>query len=154
MAYVGGSQAPAGCIFCEALAAQDDTKLLVLHRSHHAYLILNAYPYVAGHLMAVVNRHVGDLEAAETDELADAMALVKLATSALKAEYRPDGFNVGINIGSAAGAGIRDHLHIHVVPRWSGDANFMAVVGDVRVIPEALDATYQRLRRRLDAPAG
>src|ERR1043166_3781231 len=100
MAYVAGSQAPTGCIFCEALTAHDDAKLLVLHRSHHAYLILNAYPYVAGHLMAVVNRHVADLEAAETDELADAMALVKLATRALKEEYRPDGFNVGINIGS------------------------------------------------------
>src|SRR5262245_17194074 len=108
MTYVGGSQAPTGCILCEALTAHDDAKLLVLHRGHHAYLILNAFPYVAGHLMAVVNRHVADLESVDTEELADAMALVKLATRALKAEYRPDGFNVGVNIGSAAGAGIRD----------------------------------------------
>ena len=99
--------------------------------------------------MAVLNRHVADLEAATMDELGEAMALVRVGTAVLAAEYRPDGFNIGINLGTAAGAGIKEHLHVHVVPRWSGDSNFMAVVGDVRVLPEALTATYDRLRQRL-----
>ena len=149
MAYVGAADTPSGCIFCDALATTADRDRLVLYRGRQAYLILNAYPYTSGHLMAVLNRHVADLGAARVDELAEAMTLVRMATAALVAEYRPDGFNVGINLGSAAGAGIKDHLHVHVVPRWSGDSNFMAVVGDVRVLPEALEATYDRLRRRL-----
>jgi ATP adenylyltransferase len=149
MAYVGASGASAGCIFCNALTAGDDHGQLVLQRARHAYLILNAFPYASGHLMAVLNRHVASFETVSIEELADTMALVRTATAALRDEYRPDGFNVGINIGSAAGAGIKDHLHVHIVPRWSGDSNFMAVVGDVRVLPEALETTYDRLRNRL-----
>ena len=149
MAYVGASEPPAGCIFCSARERPDDRAALVLHRGARSFLILNAFPYAPGHLMAVLNRHVADLEAASVDEMAEAMTLVRMATAALAAEYRPHGFNVGINLGSAAGAGIKDHLHVHVVPRWYGDSNFMAVVGEVRVLPEALEATYDRLRRRL-----
>lgn len=149
MAYVAGVEASQGCIFCAALAARDDRKHLVLHRSDRAFLILNAYPYTPGHLMAVLNRHVGSLTDATPEELADAMRLAALASSALATEYRAQGFNIGINEGRAAGAGIADHLHVHVVPRWPGDTNFMSVLGDARVLPEALDATWDRLRKHL-----
>jgi len=149
MSYVAASGAPpAGCVLCEARAASDDRKALVLARRGRAFLILNAYPYASGHLMAVLNRHVGTLAEATAEEVAEVMALATLAMELLGAEYRPDGFNVGLNQGRVAGAGITDHLHVHVVPRWSGDTNFMSVVGDVRVLPEALETTWERLRGR------
>jgi len=150
MAWIGAAKAPSGCIFCDALSTDDDRARFVLARGVHAFLLLNAFPYTSGHLMAAVNRHVGAATEARVDELADAMALVQRAILALGAEYRPDGYNIGINQGRAAGAGIEDHLHIHVVPRWNGDANFMPVVGEVRVLPETLDRTWARLRSRLD----
>lgn len=149
MAYVGAARAPAGCVFCEALSGSDDRKSLVLCRRDHAFLILNAYPYAPGHLMAVVNRHVGGLGDAAAEELIGAMALAKLAVEILTVEYGAEGFNIGLNQGRAAGAGITDHLHVHVVPRWNGDTNIMSVLGDVRVIPEALETTYDRLRGRV-----
>jgi ATP adenylyltransferase len=149
MAWIGASRAPAGCVFCSAHESRDDRTTYLLERSDHAFLILNAYPYASGHLMAVVNRHVGTLGDARTVELADMMRLVQRATDALTAEYRVEGFNVGMNQGRAAGAGIEDHLHMHVVPRWNGDANFISVLGETRVLPETLDATWDRLRRRL-----
>ena len=151
MAWIGAAKAGARCIFCDALAADDDRGRFVLTRGTHAFLLLNAFPYASGHLMAVVKRHVGAVTDARVDELADAMALVQRAIVALGAEYRPDGYNIGINQGGAAGAGIEDHLHVHVVPRWNGDSNFMPVVGDVRVLPETLDRTWERLRSRLGA---
>jgi len=150
MTYVGGSSAPVGCIFCAALAAGDDIKYLILQRSRLAFLILNAYPYTPGHLMAVINRHVGALAEAAPEELADAMGLAGRATRALTDEYRAEGFNVGVNQGRVAGAGVEGHLHVHVVPRWNGDTNFMPVLGETRVLPEALEATYARLKGRLD----
>jgi ATP adenylyltransferase len=149
MTYVGGGAAPAGCLFCNALGQRDDRQRLVLLRGSLAFLILNAYPYTPGHLMAVVNRHVATVAEATPEELAEAMRLVGLASTTLRAEYRSDGFNIGINQGRVAGAGVEDHLHIHVVPRWNGDTNFMPVLGDVRVLPEALEKTYDRLRSRL-----
>lgn len=149
MAYVGASGPPAGCIFCNALGKGDDRSVGILRRSPHAFLMLNAYPYTSGHLMAVVNRHVGALRDATADELGDAMRLVQDAIGALSDEYAPQGFNVGINQGRVAGAGVEDHLHVHVVPRWNGDANFMSVIGEVRVLPESLDATWARLGSRL-----
>lgn len=149
MAYVGASEPPPGCVFCVALDCADDRARLVLHRGARSFLILNAFPYAPGHLMAVLNRHVGTLGEATADELADAMTLVQLAVRTLDAEYHPDGHNVGVNQGRVAGAGILDHLHIHVVPRWNGDTNFMPVLGDVRVLPESLDATWARLRKHL-----
>ena len=111
--------------------------------------MLNAYPYASGHLMAVINSHVGTIASADPRELADALALVQQATVALTQEYGADGFNIGLNQGRVAGAGQPDHLHIHVVPRWSGDLNFMPVLGEVRVLPETLEQTWQRLRRQL-----
>jgi ATP adenylyltransferase len=149
MSYVGASKTPSGCVFCEALSGSDDRKSLVLVRRARAFLILNLFPYAPGHLMAVVNRHVGTLAEAAPDEIAAAVELVTLATRILAAEYRAEGFNVGLNQGRAAGAGIEDHLHVHVVPRWAGDHNFATVVGDTRVLPEDLATTWERLRSRV-----
>ncbi len=138
-----------GCVFCEALSGSDDRKSLLLARRAQAFLILNRYPYAAGHLMAVVNRHVGTLPEATAGEMTGAIELVSLGISLLTAEYRPEGFNVGLNQGRVAGAGIVDHLHIHVVPRWNGDNAFISVVGETRVLPEDLETTYDRLKGRL-----
>ena len=149
MAYVAGARAPAGCIFCTAPNAGNDRSQLVLHRGGRGYLILNAYPYAPGHLLAVVYRHIASLVEATSEELTDLMTLVTTATKLLAGEYRAEGFNVGLNQGQVAGAGIADHLHMHIVPRWNGDANFVAVIGETRVIPEALDVTYDRLKGRL-----
>ena len=150
MGYVAGPRLPGDCVLCEAPSAHDDRARLVLYRGDHGYLILNAYPYASGHLMAVVYRHVATLGEATREELTELMTLVTRATTLLGAEYAAEGFNVGLNQGRVAGAGIAEHLHLHVVPRWTGDANFVAVVGDVRVLPEALAVTYDRLKRRLD----
>ena len=149
MTYITAAKTSGGCVFCEALSGSDDRKSLLLTRRSRAFLILNRYPYAAGHLMAVVNRHLGALVAAETAELADMMRLVQRAAAALSAEYRAEGFNVGMNQGRAAGAGIEDHLHIHVVPRWNGDSNFVSVIGETRVLPETLETTWERLKGRL-----
>ena len=150
MAWITASKTPAvGCVFCSARDGSDDRASLLLQRSEHAFLILNSFPYAPGHLMAVLNRHTGVLLEADAKELADAMHLVQRAVKALSAEYRPDGFNVGLNQGRAAGAGIDDHLHIHVVPRWSGDSNFLGVLGNTRVLPETLEQTWDRVRGRL-----
>ena len=149
MTYIASARTPGGCVFCEALSGSDDRTSLLLARRPRAFLILNRYPYAAGHLMAVVNRHVGTLPEATPDEVAGAMELVALAIKILSAEYRPEGFNVGLNQGRIAGAGIVDHLHVHVVPRWSGDNNFISVVGATRVLPEELETTYDRLKGRL-----
>jgi ATP adenylyltransferase len=149
MSYVAGSRPSDGCVLCQAPSAGDDRVNLVLHRGDLGYLILNAFPYASGHLMAVLYRHVANLVEATRDELTELMTLVTRATTLLGAEYGAEGFNVGVNLGRAAGAGIAEHLHLHVVPRWNGDANFMAVVGETRVLPEALAVTYDRLKRRL-----
>ena len=149
MAYIGGTRPAAGCVFCSALAGADDRASLIVQRGTHAFLILNSYPYAPGHVMAVLNRHVGALTAAHADELADAMGLVQRAVAALDAEYHANGFNVGLNQGRVAGAGIEDHLHVHVVPRWSGDSNFITVLGETRVLPEELHETWTRLRKAL-----
>jgi ATP adenylyltransferase len=145
LAYVTGTSRETACIFCEALAATPPPALL-LHRGTHAYVILNLYPYNNGHLMVVPNRHIGTLSQASAEELSEMMRLTQLAEAVLTSAYDPQGLNVGINLGKAAGAGVLDHLHVHVVPRWNGDTNFMTVVGDVRVLPEGLDETAARLR--------
>jgi ATP adenylyltransferase len=150
MSYVSTAGSPeAACVFCSAQASGDDRRALILHRGTHAFLILNAFPYALGHLMAVITRHVGTIEAATAEELAEAMALIRTATRALEAAYQPDGFNVGLNQGRVAGAGVLGHLHIHLVPRWNGDTNFMPVIADTRVLPESLETTYDRLAAAL-----
>jgi ATP adenylyltransferase len=146
MSYVSTAGGPeAACVFCSALALGDDRRALILRRGKHAFLILNAFPYASGHLMAVITRHVGTIETATPEELAEAMALIQTGTRALDASYHPDGYNLGLNQGRVAGAGVLGHLHIHLVPRWGGDTNFMPVIGDTRVLPEALETTYDRL---------
>jgi ATP adenylyltransferase len=134
-----------GCILCEAPVASDDRATLVLHRDALGYMILNRFPYNSGHLMVVPYRHVARVEALEPDEAQALMMLSGLAVRILEHAMKPEGFNLGMNLGRAAGAGIDDHLHLHVVPRWTGDTNFMPVLGEVKVLPEALEETYDRL---------
>ena len=136
---------PDRCIFCHALAGGDAGSLM-LFRGPACFVILNLYPYNNGHLMVVPNRHVATLAEASAAELCELMALTRRSEIVLNEVYKPQGLNVGINLGRPAGAGIVDHLHVHIVPRWAGDTNFMTVVGDVRVLPEALEDTARRLR--------
>jgi len=145
LAFVtGASGAQAGCIFCDVF--EPGREELVLVRGRTAYVVLNLYPYNNGHLMIVPARHVATLEATTADERSELMRFTRLAEMALNEAYSPQGINVGINLGRAAGAGIADHLHVHVVPRWAGDTNFMTVIGETRVLPEDLAGTKRRLQ--------
>ena len=138
-----------GCIFCELPRAGDDRANLILGRTAHTFSILNRFPYNNGHLMVVPRAHVAELTALPREEHDELSEMLRVAVRLVGEAYRSQGYNLGMNLGRAAGAGIADHLHWHVVPRWTGDANFMAVVGETRVLPEALTVTYDRLRRRL-----
>ncbi|MDE3153627.1 MAG: HIT domain-containing protein [Acidobacteriota bacterium] len=149
LAYVTGTSTSHGCIFCEA-PHQDGPDSLVVFRGAACFVILNLFPYNSGHLMVVPNRHIGTLTEATAPELTELMRLTRRAEMAITEAYRPQGMNVGINLGRPAGAGIVDHVHVHVVPRWTGDTNFMSVVGDVRVLPEEPIATAGRLRPIFD----
>ena len=137
-----------GCIFCELPLRGDDAANFILVREQHAFAMLNAYPYNPGHLMVAPTRHVGELTELTAEEIADAGRLQQRAVQALRDEMNPQGFNVGMNLGRVAGAGVPGHLHWHVVPRWNGDTNFMPVTGHTRVLPESLDDTYRKLRPR------
>jgi ATP adenylyltransferase len=148
MAYIRREQRP-GCIFCDMLDAENDRAQLILHRSRLAFLVLNKYPYNNGHLMAVPYRHMDTIEALTPEETVDMMSLVSLGIRALRLTSKPEGFNIGVNIGKMAGAGVLDHVHIHVVPRWGGDTNFMPVLADVRLIPQDLNETYDELKGAL-----
>jgi ATP adenylyltransferase len=149
MAYIRREKRP-GCIFCEMVDADDDSAQLILHRSELTFLVLNKYPYNNGHLMAVPYRHVDTLESLTVEEAADMMAEVSLGIRALRRASSPEGFNLGVNIGKIAGAGVIDHIHTHVVPRWGGDTNFMPVLADVRLIPQDLTETYVELRAAVE----
>ena len=142
--YVAKERAE-GCIFCQKPLAGDDRSAHIVHRGVLAYVMLNTFPYNNGHIMVAPFAHIADLEALPAETLHEMMDLAQLATRALKSSFNPDGLNLGFNLGAAAGAGIKDHLHLHLVPRWLGDTNFMPVIGDVRVIPESLDQTYDKL---------
>ncbi|MDR7483535.1 MAG: HIT domain-containing protein [Armatimonadota bacterium] len=142
---------PDVCIFCEALAAADDRSRLIVHRDVHAFVMLNQFPYNSGHVMVVPYRHTARLDALSAEEAAAVVRVTALAIGALEAALAPQGFNVGLNLGRAAGAGIEDHLHLHVVPRWVGDTNFMPVVAATKVLPQHLEDTYDRLRAALGA---
>lgn len=152
LAYVtGSSSASTSCIFCDVsfpgeTAGDPNRDDLVLVRGRDCYVILNLYPYNNGHLMVVPRRHLASLASATADELSELMALTRDAEVALSEAYNPQGINVGINLGRPAGAGIVDHVHVHLVPRWTGDTNFMSVVGNTRVLPEDMQATARRLR--------
>ena len=143
--YVTGGPKTAGCVFCDASRPPNPDSLIV-HEGTTCYVILNLYPYNNGHLMVVPHRHVPSLVALTPEELAEVGLLTQRAEAALTEAYRPHGMNVGINMGKAAGAGVEEHIHVHVVPRWNGDTNFMTTVGGTRVLPEELGATAARLR--------
>ena len=153
LAYVSGGAKSDGCVFCDA-QRNDDASPLVVFRGPASFVILNLFPYNNGHLMVVPNRHLGSLAAATSAELCEMMELTQRAEIALNEAYAPHGLNVGINLGKPAGAGILDHVHIHVVPRWNGDTNFMTVVGQTRVLPEELPAVADRLRPIFERLAG
>jgi ATP adenylyltransferase len=144
--YMQAKATNADCIFCVAARnPKDDEKTLVVHRGTHCFVILNRYPYTSGHLMIVPYEHVAKLEAATQESTAELMMLARQAEQVLESIYKPDGLNLGMNLGIAAGAGIEQHLHLHVLPRWSGDANFMTTVGNSRIIPEALEDTFHKV---------
>lgn len=132
-----------GCIFC---AEGDDRELLIVHRTQLGRVMLNRYPYSNGHLLVSLNRHTAELNDLTGEEMQELFRGVALCRNVLTRASRPDGFNIGLNLCRAAGAGVEDHLHMHVVPRWNGDSNFMSVIADVRVLPESLWATYDRLK--------
>lgn len=134
-----------GCIFCEKPAEGRDRENYILYRGEHGFIMLNAYPYNNGHLLVVPYVHVASVEDLDPETLAELMLLVNRGIATLRKAQQPQGFNIGINMGSVAGAGIADHVHLHVVPRWQGDNNFLPVIGDTRLIPECLDDTYQRM---------
>ena len=134
------------CIFCEMVAANQDEQRLIVHRGELNFVVLNRFPYTSGHLMVVPYRHVAELAALNVAEANEMMALVRASEQHLREIYRPDGLNVGMNIGESAGAGIAGHIHMHMLPRWTGDANFMTTVSETRVLPEELPVTWRRLR--------
>jgi ATP adenylyltransferase len=145
LGYVTGADAATSCIFCAAVDDGTQAPLIVAH-GKHCFVILNLYPYNSGHLMVVPRRHVATLAALDDGEASELMALTRLSEMALQEVYSPQGLNVGMNLGKPAGAGIADHLHLHLVPRWTGDTNFMSVVGNVRVLPEDVHQSADRLR--------
>ncbi len=147
MKYISSENHDKRCIFCPLEGTDRDRLILV--RSRFSLLMLNRYPYTGGHMMAAPVRHTAELDDLHDEELLDLMHLLKKGRMLLQQVAKPDGFNIGINLGQAAGAGVEEHLHIHIVPRWNGDSNFMTVVGDLRVIPESLDAVYDQLSAAL-----
>src|SRR6201996_5820220 len=134
------------CIFCAAASDSDDAANLVVYRAQKSFVILNRYPYTSGHLMIAPYQHVSRLMAADEATTEEMMLLGRRSEQFIEEAYRPDGLNLGMNLGEAAGAGIEQHIHMHVLPRWKNDANFMTTVGDTRLIPEALEDTYTKLR--------
>jgi ATP adenylyltransferase len=146
MEYIENHTKEEGCVFCKAQAMQDGAENLIAYRGKLAYVILNRYPYTSGHLMVIPFEHKSNLEELDAGTRAEMMELTSRCTTVLKNIYRPQGFNLGMNMGEAAGAGVLGHVHIHIVPRWKGDTNFMSAVGATRVLPEALEDTYQRIK--------
>ncbi len=142
------NEKPDGCIFClEAAEGEEpDRERLVLRRDRRTFVMMNRYPYCNGHLLVSPYRHVGNIDGLETEEMLELFENVRICCDVMNKAFSPQGFNIGMNLGKAAGAGVDDHLHIHVVPRWTGDTNYMTVIADVRVMPENLSATYDRLR--------
>ncbi|MCG2676001.1 HIT domain-containing protein [bacterium] len=144
MKYIMGEKEK-NCLFCRVAKEKKDEKNYLLFRGQKCFIILNTFPYNNGHLMVAPYRHLANLEDLNTEELSELMGLVSKSVGWLKEALKPEGFNIGMNLGKIAGAGIEDHLHIHVVPRWSGDSNFMPTIAQVKVIPELLKDTYRKL---------
>jgi ATP adenylyltransferase len=145
--YIEGHEKEDGCVFCNAVAKKvDNHKNLIVYRGERAFVIVNLFPYTNGHLMVAPMEHQPSLELLDTETRAEMMELVSQTIVILKKVYHPHAFNVGANIGKAAGAGVPDHVHLHIVPRWTGDSNFMSILGETRVLPETIEETYERVR--------
>lgn len=138
------------CIFCEKPKANDDKNLLILKRGECTYIIMNLYPYNNAHLMIVPYRHISKLSELRDKELLEVSKMLQLSEKVLNKVYHPDGFNIGMNLGEVAGAGVADHIHIHVVPRWIGDTNFISTIGKIRVMPERMEDTYRKLKNEFN----
>ncbi len=151
MEYIENHNKEDGCIFCIAQSKADSAENLIVHRGELAYVILNRYPYTSGHLMVVPFEHRATLEELDSSTRAEMMELTSRCMTILRKVYNPEAFNIGANIGEAAGAGVKEHVHIHVVPRWSGDTNFMSALGETRVLPELLEDTYARVRQAFNS---
>jgi ATP adenylyltransferase len=147
MEYIENNNKEDGCIFCNAQAKEDSAENLIAFRGERSFVILNRYPYTSGHLMVVPSEHKATLEELDPETRAEMMELTAHSMTVLRNIYNPQAFNMGANIGEAAGAGVKDHVHIHIVPRWAGDTNFMSSVAETRVLPEALEDTYERVRK-------
>ena len=144
--YVVGEEKTSGCVFCQKMESDRDEENLVVHRGVNNFVLLNLFPYTSGHLMIAPYRHIGRLAEADEATWSEMMALTRKAEQVLQVAYKPEGINLGMNLGKSAGAGIADHIHMHVVPRWQADANFISVIGETRVLPEALADTYRKLK--------
>jgi ATP adenylyltransferase len=150
-AYISGAEKASGCIFCDLAKDKDDQKTLIVHRGTHCFVVLNRFPYTSGHVMIVPYEHLDELQKLSSQAAHEMMDLSQKLEHTLRVLYRPDGINLGMNIGAAAGAGIAGHIHMHILPRWVADANFMTVVGETRVLPETLDTTWERIRTALSS---
>jgi ATP adenylyltransferase len=148
-AYVSTAEKTEGCVFCNAVKAGADEKNLIVHRGRRCFVILNAYPYTPGHVMVVPYEHLDELQKLPSEAANEMMALAQRMETVLRELYHPDGINLGMNIGKAAGAGIAGHIHMHVLPRWVADANFMSVVCETRVLPETLEETWKRMTKAM-----
>ena len=151
MTYIEKHEKVEGCVFCNAQAKADSAENLIAFRGQNVYVILNRYPYTSGHLMVIPFKHAPNLEELDAETRAEMMELTSRCTAILQRAYRAESFNVGINIGEAAGAGVLGHIHIHIVPRWHGDTNFMSTLGETRVLPESLEDTYKRVREGFES---
>jgi ATP adenylyltransferase len=150
-AFVTGADKSLDCLFCSVLRQNDDARTLIVHRAEHCFVMLNAFPYTSGHVMVVPYEHTDKLQTLSAPAATELMQLTQRMEGILRELYRPDGVNLGMNIGKAAGAGIAGHIHMHVLPRWVADANFMTVIGETRVLPEDLQITYKRIREKFEA---
>ena len=149
-AYISGAHKPVGCIFCE-LPKEDDKKARIVFRGQNCFVVLNTYPYTPGHVMIVPYAHLNELQKLPPDTAHEMIELSQKMENLLRTLYKPDGINLGMNIGAAAGAGIAGHIHMHVLPRWVADANFVSVVGETRVLPETLETTWTKMKQALGA---
>lgn len=145
-AYVTGADKAPECVFCRAAAQKDDRKALIVHRAQHCFVMLNAFPYTSGHVMVVPYQHTDQLQKLPPPAAHELIELSQKMEGVLRQLYRPDGLNLGMNLDKAGGAGVAGHIHMHVLPRWVADSNFMTVIGETRVLPEALETTYERIR--------
>ena len=146
MKFVQSHETNSNCVFCDVQAQSNDAENLIVFRGRNAFVILNRYPYTSGHLLVVANAHVRSIEDLEVETRSEMMELTTTSMRVIRKVYQPEAFNLGANIGEAAGAGIAGHVHLHVVPRWGGDTNFMTALAETRVLPEELNETYQRIR--------